>query len=399
MALETELSWFEVRGNFKAVIADEPTDTDAIPDIVPVQATVTFTPLLAAGDVILASQVSPPTALIGAPIQAIIDTDGVLKLRPDADVRAGQPIMLLADSPLLELAEPLFYLVTFTQVRFYNKPATINSFTFQAPNSDGQIVDLVTVMRQPGQLASGITKIAPGGVRMENDALVFSFDNVDIPDPVDMSHISGPTGPQGPTGPAGPEGPPGEGLTISGELPTWADLPALGPDDAGTAYLIDGLLYVWSGTSWPAEGEGSEFRGPQGDPGPEGPAGQAATITVGTVTTGAAGSDATITNRGDSTEAVFDFTIPRGDTGSASGETWDTLAGKPAVIAAGATVVEALAVIGAETVTAKAQPNGYASLNADGRVPAAQMGGVVSPVVDGGTPESSTTDTIDGGTP
>lgn len=44
--------------------------------------------------------------------------------------------------------------------------------------------------------------------------------------------------------------------------------------------------------------------------------GAAATISVGTVTTGAAGSSATVRNRGTSSAAVFDFTIPKGDTGN-----------------------------------------------------------------------------------
>jgi hypothetical protein len=47
-----------------------------------------------------------------------------------------------------------------------------------------------------------------------------------------------------------------------------------------------------------------------------GPAGQAATIAVGTVTTGAAGSSATVTNAGTSSAAVFNFAIPRGATGA-----------------------------------------------------------------------------------
>jgi len=43
---------------------------------------------------------------------------------------------------------------------------------------------------------------------------------------------------------------------------------------------------------------------------------QAGTIAVGTVTTGAAGSNATVTNSGTSTQAVFDFVIPQGATGA-----------------------------------------------------------------------------------
>lgn len=62
------------------------------------------------------------------------------------------------------------------------------------------------------------------------------------------------------------------------------------------------------------------MRGIQGAQGPQGQAGspgQAATITVGTVTTGAAGTSASITNSGTSSAAVFNFTIPKGDTGAA----------------------------------------------------------------------------------
>ena len=65
--------------------------------------------------------------------------------------------------------------------------------------------------------------------------------------------------------------------------------------------------------------------GPTGSTGPTGPTGAAATIAVGTVTTGAAGSSATVTNSGTSGAATFDFAIPRGDTG-ATGPTGATAA-------------------------------------------------------------------------
>lgn len=48
----------------------------------------------------------------------------------------------------------------------------------------------------------------------------------------------------------------------------------------------------------------------------KGSIGPAATIAVGTVTTGAAGSSVSVTNSGTSGAAVFDFVIPRGDTGA-----------------------------------------------------------------------------------
>ena len=57
--------------------------------------------------------------------------------------------------------------------------------------------------------------------------------------------------------------------------------------------------------------------GAQGETGPQGPA---ATVTVGTTTTGAAGSQASVNNSGTSSAAVLNFTIPKGDKG-ATGET------------------------------------------------------------------------------
>jgi hypothetical protein len=71
--------------------------------------------------------------------------------------------------------------------------------------------------------------------------------------------------------------------------------------------------------------------GPQGIPGergpagPAGPQGDAATVTIGTVTTGAPGTNAIVTNSGTTSEAVFNFTIPRGDTGAAGAGTGDML--------------------------------------------------------------------------
>lgn len=62
--------------------------------------------------------------------------------------------------------------------------------------------------------------------------------------------------------------------------------------------------------------------GPQGEPGSNGTNGEdgedgaAATISVGTVTTGSAGSNVIVTNVGTTSAAVLDFTIPRGDTGA-----------------------------------------------------------------------------------
>lgn len=58
--------------------------------------------------------------------------------------------------------------------------------------------------------------------------------------------------------------------------------------------------------------------------GQKGDNGSAATVEVGTVTTGAAGSSASVTNAGTTSAAKFNFTIPRGNTGAAGtrGSRW-----------------------------------------------------------------------------
>lgn len=75
--------------------------------------------------------------------------------------------------------------------------------------------------------------------------------------------------------------------------------------------------------------------GATGTTGATGPTGKAATITVGTVTTGVAGSDAAVENVGDEHSAKFNFTIPRGATGitGSTGPTGPT--GKAATIEVG----------------------------------------------------------------
>lgn len=68
-----------------------------------------------------------------------------------------------------------------------------------------------------------------------------------------------------------------------------------------------GHLVGWDGSSWTDYGA---------IVGASGPVGNSGTITIGTVTTGAAGSSVLITNSGSSTASTLNFTIPRGDVGS-----------------------------------------------------------------------------------
>lgn len=154
-----------------------------------------------------------------------------------------------------------------------------------------------------------------------------------------QGNIKGPKGDQGDQGIQGPAGADGKGISIAGSVATYAALPTgLGPTDSGKGYLVeaDGLLYIWSGTAFPADGSGVAFKGdkgdqgiqgvqgdqgiqgiqgPKGDTGNAGNDGAAATIAVGTVTGLAAGATPTINNSGTAQAATFNFGIPKGDKG------------------------------------------------------------------------------------
>lgn len=111
--------------------------------------------------------------------------------------------------------------------------------------------------------------------------------------------------PVGPPGPAGPAGPPGAaGLSILSDVIP----PAAGVGVTGDLYvdLTTTQLYKKTEAGWVPE------FGMQGEPGAPG---AAATITVGGTSTGNAGSEATVINTGTATNAVLQFTIPRGQTG------------------------------------------------------------------------------------
>lgn len=91
--------------------------------------------------------------------------------------------------------------------------------------------------------------------------------------------VPGERGPEGPQGEAGPQGVQGQAgvdgksVSIAGQVATYAALPTnLKASDAGKGWLVeaDGDLYVWSGSAFPANGAGTDFRGPQGPAGQQG---------------------------------------------------------------------------------------------------------------------------------
>jgi hypothetical protein len=129
-------------------------------------------------------------------------------------------------------------------------------------------------------------------------------------------------------------------LDINGTIATYANLPS--SPAPGDAYVVaaDGLLYFYDGTSWPANGQGVPFQGPQGPQGssgmqgPTGPTGpQGATGATGSTgsqgVTGATGATGS--------QGPTGPTGPTGATGAAGsngtrGSLWYTGTGAPSGI-------------------------------------------------------------------
>ncbi|MFA7264907.1 MAG: hypothetical protein WC054_01105 [Candidatus Nanopelagicales bacterium] len=158
-------------------------------------------------------------------------------------------------------------------------------------------------------------------------------------------NIKGPQGDQGPQGAQGIQGiqgVPGEdgaGVAIAGTVPTYADLPDDLEDtlaDRGKGYLVeaDGKLYVWGGTSFPADGSGVAFRGPQGPQGVQGSTGATGAQGIQGVpgNTGATGPKGDQGDQG--IQGIQGVKGDTGDTGSAGvrGSQWYSDAGVPGTI-------------------------------------------------------------------
>lgn len=124
-------------------------------------------------------------------------------------------------------------------------------------------------------------------------------------------------GAKGDTGEQGPAGEDGTGVNIKGSVANAEALP--GEGQPGDAYVLldTGTLAVWDEGQQKFVDTGAQIKGPKGDTGAQGDPGAAATVQVGTVSTGEAGTQASVTNAGNENAAVFNFTIPRGAQGVA----------------------------------------------------------------------------------
>ena len=142
----------------------------------------------------------------------------------------------------------------------------------------------------------------------------------------------GEQGPKGDPGPAGVDGEPGPagadgkaatirvGTVTASAAGSSPQVTNSGTENAAVFNFV--LPRGEAGPQGPAGADGQDGapgeQGPQGDPGPagaDGEPGAAATVTVGSTTTGAAGTQASVSNSGTEYAAVFNFTIPRGEQG------------------------------------------------------------------------------------
>ena len=140
---------------------------------------------------------------------------------------------------------------------------------------------------------------------MNNNYLIQKY-NLDFTPRCCCPSLTGPTGGiVGPTGPTGATGPTGEaatitvGTTTTGDAGTEASVANSGTLEAA---ILD--FVIPQGAT-----------GPTGETGPSGLDGETPVLTIGTVTTGAPGSDATATITGTSPNFVLNLTIPQGLTG------------------------------------------------------------------------------------
>ena len=119
--------------------------------------------------------------------------------------------------------------------------------------------------------------------------------------------IIGPTGPTGPAGPATIT----IGTTTTGEAGT--DATVINSGTAENVILDFTIPAEATGPTGPTGADGAI--GATGPTGPAGIDGETPTITIGTVTTGAPGTDAEATITGTAPNFILNLTIPQGPTG------------------------------------------------------------------------------------
>lgn len=130
----------------------------------------------------------------------------------------------------------------------------------------------------------------------------------------------GDKGDKGDTGATGPQGPQGNAATVSvgstTTLPVGYDATVTNSGSIYNAVLDFGIPQGPRGPQGAKGDKGDKGdKGEQGNTGPTGPAGTNATVYIGTTITGNPGTQASVYNSGTDSNAVLNFTIPRGDVG------------------------------------------------------------------------------------
>jgi hypothetical protein len=359
--LPTNVGYGTVTGRFLLAYADG-VDSNLYPDGAPAKGTVLFTPSAAYVKNVNASPA--PVTILPATIECSLDSEGYL-IGPDST----RAVRLVATDDADNNPVDWTWRVDFRLTDQTDTPTRgITSFHFELPQ--GTTVDLTTAAPVPdangtyyligptgpanslsiGTVTTGaagssasaaITGTAPtqtlsltiprgdAGVDSEitvgtvttgspgSSASVTNSGTVndvvlDFTIPRGDKGDKGDTGATGATGPVGPTG--ATGITWQGVWSSTVD------------YVNNDAVY-YDNSSWFASGNPTVGETPSlsathwyplalhGATGATGPQGDAATITVGTVTTGSPSSSATVTNVGTSGAAVFNFSIPKGDTG------------------------------------------------------------------------------------
>jgi hypothetical protein len=311
--IPSNLSYGTVTGRFLLAYADS-NDIGSNPDAVPAKGTVYFTP---SPNYIKDVTATPaPVTILPASVECELDSEGyIVGYGTDRGVR-----LLATDDPQ---GNPVDWTwrVEFRLTDATGSPVrTVPEFSFELPG--GTTVDLTDVTPVPD--ANGTyylvgptgpaNELTVGTVTTGNagTSAVVTITGESPSQVINFTIPKGDQGIQGIQGIQGPIGPTGAtGLNWQG---TWSAL---------TNYVNDDAVYHNS-SSWFASGDPDVGEEPsalsahwvplalQGATGPTGPSNN---LSVGTVTTGAAGSSVVVNITGTSPNQTIDFTIPKGDKG------------------------------------------------------------------------------------
>jgi hypothetical protein len=198
-----EPKYFRLTWTLDAAVQDDSEDVDQEPELKGIYAGVTTTPYVEGYPIIRAHTLDPSQSIVLCPTEARFDAGELM-------LRAGQTpvgIRLWAKCSALEIGDkPLIYTLQPHDATFNGKPQTLPTITFVAPEIpdehddvvDGEVVwDLTEVEWIQTAVKSGTTytiRQVPDGVRMNEDGqAVFTYQGVDIADPVDLPSAAWPS--------------------------------------------------------------------------------------------------------------------------------------------------------------------------------------------------------------